>query len=94
MDKLSGRVLVIDQDPGIYNVCSDVTVPMEKIMDLLVDMSSAEISLKEDPLLIHRDAPGVFPHPSYDKLQRSTAWGPTTSLSAMMSDVLSYWRSR
>ncbi len=92
-DVVKAYVLVIDQDPGIYNVCSDITVPMDKIMETLIGMSNTEIVLKEDPLLVHRDT-GIFPVPSYDKIQRATAWGPTTSLTSMMSDVLSYWRSR
>lgn len=84
---------VIDAEPGIYNVCSSNNVTMELIMHELVAMSPAEIELKEDPLLVHRDAQ-VWPVPSNAKIKTMTGWRPEISLKAMLSDVMSYWRSQ
>jgi GDP-4-dehydro-6-deoxy-D-mannose reductase len=91
-DVVQAYALVIDQDPGIYNVCSNITVTMNRIMTTLVDMSSAEIVLKEDPLLVHRDSHEAFPVPSYGKIQEATGWAPSSSLVSMMAAVMSYWR--
>lgn len=84
---------VIDAEPGIYNVCSVINVPMLVIMNELVDMSTGEIQLKEDPSLVHRDQ-GFWPVPSNGKIHEATGWAPEVSLKSMLSDVLRYWRSR
>lgn len=92
-DVVKAYTLVIDADPGIYNVCSTFNVPMDRIMNELIDMSTVTIERKEDPDLVVRDS-GVWPVPSYDKIHEATGWLPETSLRAMLSDVMSYWRSR
>jgi GDP-4-dehydro-6-deoxy-D-mannose reductase len=93
-DVVKAYALVIDADPGIYNVCSEITVPMSMVMETLTAMAKCPIRLKEDPLLVHRDPPGAFPTPSHQKITEATGWMPETSLRSMMSDVLSYWRKR
>lgn len=90
-DVVKAYTLAIDAEPGIYNVCSTNDVPMQKIMDLLVAMSSAEVELKEDPGLVHRDQ-SVWPMPSFGKIHEATGWMPETSLYSMLTDVLTYWR--
>jgi len=92
-DVVKAYTKVIDADPGIYNICSKYNVQMATIMDLLVGMSSTEIELKEDPLLVHRDQ-SVWPIPSNLKIHDATGWAPETSLKSMLSDVMSYWRSQ
>jgi GDP-4-dehydro-6-deoxy-D-mannose reductase len=92
-DVVKAYSLVIDADPGIYNICSTYNVQMATIMDLLVGMSTAEIELKEDPNLVHRDQ-AVWPIPANGKIHEATGWAPETSLRAMLSDVMSYWRSQ
>jgi GDP-4-dehydro-6-deoxy-D-mannose reductase len=93
-DVVKAYSLVIDADPGIYNVCSDYNMPMSEIMAKLMALSRLdvnEIYLKEDPNLVHRDHT-VWPVPSYDKITMATGWVPETSLNSMLSDVMSYWR--
>lgn len=92
-DVVKAYALAIDAEPGIYNVCSAINVDMSRIMNELRDMSSAEIELKEDPNLVHRDQT-VWASPSFGKIHDATGWAPETSLRAMLSDVLSYWRSK
>lgn len=92
-DVVTAYTKVIDADPGVYNVCSTINVSMSRIMAELVAMSSAEIELKEDPLLVHRDQ-GVWPVPANGKIYEATGWVPEVSLKSMLSDVLSYWRSQ
>lgn len=92
-DVVQAYAAVIDEEPGIYNVCSANNVTMEHVMHTLAGMSTAEIELKEDPLLVHRDAQ-VWPIPSNSKIKTVTGWRPTTSLHSMLSDVMSYWRSQ
>lgn len=92
-DVVQAYSLAIDQDPGIFNVCSRYNVQMATIMDLLVGMATTPIELKEDPNLVHRDQ-SVWATPSFGKIHGMTGWTPETSLKAMLSDVLSYWRSK
>jgi GDP-4-dehydro-6-deoxy-D-mannose reductase len=94
-DVVKAYVWVIDEEPGIYNVCSGPmhNVSMQTIMDRLVGMSEAEIELKEDPNLVHRD-PLVWPVPSAEKIRTATGWIPEVTLHSMLSDVLNYWRNQ
>jgi GDP-4-dehydro-6-deoxy-D-mannose reductase len=92
-DVVAAYGLVIDAEPGIYNINSDHDVQIQTIMDELVRMSTAEIELKQDPNLIHRDGQ-VWPLSSNWKIHEATGWVPETSLRAMLSDVLSYWRAQ
>jgi GDP-4-dehydro-6-deoxy-D-mannose reductase len=94
-DVVRAYSLVIDAEPGIYNVCSGPlhNVPMQTVMDRLLDMSPAEIELKEDPNLVHRDH-AAWPVPDCSKIREATGWLPEVTLRSMLADVLSYWRSR
>jgi GDP-4-dehydro-6-deoxy-D-mannose reductase len=96
-DVVKAYGLVIDADPGIYNVCSDNDVTMNRIMTKLMSLSSLdvnEIYLKEDPALVHRDGHSAWPMPSNRKISQATGWEPEISLHSMLADVLSYWRNR
>lgn len=95
-DVVKAYSLVIDSDPGIYNVCSVNNVKIETILTKLMALSHLDmgaIYLKEDPNLVHRDA-GRWPVPVNGKIHEATGWVPETSLDSMLSDVLSYWRSQ
>lgn len=93
-DVVKAYAKVIDAEPGIYNVCSVANnVQMSTIMDLLVGMSTAEIELKEDPNLVHRDT-STWAVPTNGKIYDATGWIPEVSLSSMLSDVLKYWRTK
>lgn len=81
-------------EPGIYNVCSDQTVAMRSVMDLLAGLSDArDLVLKEDPALVRRD-PLAFPEPSAAKLAAATGWRPEIPLAKTLAWLLEYWRSR
>lgn len=92
-DVVKAYAKVIDQEPGIYNVCSSINVDMSRIMNELRDMSTATIELKEDPNLVHRDQ-SVWAVPSFGKIHDATGWVPEISVTSMLADVLSYWRTK
>lgn len=95
-DVVKAYSLVIDAEPGIYNVCSDINVTMSEIMSVLMTLSRLDRYtglLKEDPNLVHRDQ-SVWPVPSNQKIHEATGWTPEVSFTSMLSDVMSYWRNQ
>lgn len=80
--------------PGIYNVCSDDTVPMQQVMDTLVELSSApEVKLTQVAGL-GSPGEGRFPDPSHQRLTSASGWVPRTSLRETLAELLRYWRAQ
>lgn len=80
-------------EPGIYNVCSDRTVPMSEIMAILCRTAGSHVIAKPDPRL-GRAEHGPFPAPSSAKLRAATGWRPVIPLEQTLRDLLDYWRAR
>ena len=78
--------------PGaIYNVCRGESVAISDILDILVGMSSKEISVKVDPAKLRPiDVPDFVGDNSL--LKRDTGWVPEIELSRSLGDVLAFWR--
>jgi len=79
--------------PGeAYNIGSGKAVPVQTILDTLVDMSSAAIAIEPDP---ERMRPSDQPVSYGDtaKLRHETGWQPEISLEESLRDILNYWRA-
>lgn len=85
--------LAIDLPSGVYNICSDNSVTMQELMDLLVKNSTVEIKTKVNPAL-YRPGDFSFKTPSCEKFKKLTDWEPTYSLEETMVAVLNGWRAR
>lgn len=77
----------------VFNVCSGTPVRIADILDLLVRMSGAAVTVTTDPhRLRHYDTPVVAG--SHERLTRATGWVPRIPLEETVRTVLSYWTDR
>lgn len=91
-DVVRAYLLVIDQDPGIYNVCSDRNVSIQTLLSLLIESAAIPVATKLDPALSGPPRRDVFWPPSGQKLHAATGWAPVISLEDTMRDLLEWWR--
>jgi GDP-4-dehydro-6-deoxy-D-mannose reductase len=75
----------------IYNIGSGKGVKIKEVLDILIKLSSAKITVKTDK---SRFRPGEVSKLVADpaKFQRLTGWKPTISLEKTLNRVLEYWR--
>ncbi|HEV8193357.1 MAG TPA: GDP-mannose 4,6-dehydratase [Ktedonobacterales bacterium] len=80
--------------PGeAYNVGSGVPVSIERILEMLLSLSSVHVEVHEDPELLRPvDVPVTYA--DITRLQRDTGWRPMTPLIDVLRDVLGYWREQ
>lgn len=85
--------MAIDLPSGVYNICSDNSVTMQELMDLLVKNAKVEITTKINEAL-YRPGDFSFKTPSCEKFKKLTNWKPTYTLEETMQSVLNGWRER
>jgi GDP-4-dehydro-6-deoxy-D-mannose reductase len=85
-------VIVEEGRPGVvYNVCSGRSVAIEEVLDTLVGMSHARISVSVDPARLRPvDVPDFVGDNS--RLVRETSWRQRIALADSLRDVLEFWR--
>ncbi|MFQ6014450.1 MAG: GDP-mannose 4,6-dehydratase [Anaerolineae bacterium] len=92
-DVVRGYHLAVSKgEPGeVYNIGSEVACPIQRILDLLLDMGDVSVSVEEDPA---RFRPSDVPVSVSDcsKFRRQTGWRPEIPLEKSLGDVLDYWR--
>ena len=80
--------------PGeAYNVGSGVAHSVRWLLDTLLDLSTVEVTVVQDP---ERLRPSDVPLSVCDntKLVRETGWQPQIDLRDSLGDLLNYWRGR
>ena len=78
---------------GVYNVGTGSSVPVQALLDVLLDLGSVQISVEEDPERLRpSDVARVVCNPN--RFFRQTNWTPAISLRESLADVLQYWRGR
>lgn len=92
-DIVRGYRLAIDLEPGVYNICSDNSVKMQEIMDLLVREAKVPIKIQVNPAL-YRAGDFSFKTPSCEKFKKLTGWKPEYTLENTMAAVLDGWRKK
>lgn len=85
--------LAIDLEPGVYNICSDNSVTMQELLDLLIKNSKVDIKTEIDESL-YRPGDFSFKTPSCEKFKKLTKWKPTFTLEETMISVLDGWREK
>lgn len=88
------RLLAEAGEPGeAYNVCSGVDLAVQDLVDQLLALSSADLTLEVDPDLFRPvDTPVL--RGSHDKLSAATGWQPELPMSTTLADLLDHWRHR
>ncbi len=85
--------MAIDLPSGVYNICSENSVTMQELMDLLVKNSKVPIKTKVDEALF-RPGDFSFKTPSCEKFNKLTGWQPEFTLEQTMQSVLDGWRQK
>jgi GDP-4-dehydro-6-deoxy-D-mannose reductase len=78
--------------PGeVYNICSGTAWRIREVLDLLLGMTKAKITVQEDPARLRpSDVPILLGDNS--KFVAATGWKPTIPFEQTLSDMLDYWR--
>lgn len=96
-DIVKGYLLAVEKgEPGeVYNICSEKTVGVGEMLNLLISMSTykGKIKIKRDP---HRIRPSDVPVLLGDcsKFRKIANWRPEIPFKETMRDLLNYWRER
>lgn len=85
--------LAIDLPSDVYNICSENSVTMEEIMELLIKNSRVDINTRVNEAL-YRAGDFSFKTPSCEKFKKLTGWAPEYTLEATMQAVLQGWRDK
>jgi GDP-4-dehydro-6-deoxy-D-mannose reductase len=81
-------------EPGeVYNICSGTAYQIEKVLNMLIDMSTEKISIKQDEKRMRpSDVPVLVGDPS--KFRKQTGWDVEIPIEKTLGDLLDYWRHR
>jgi GDP-4-dehydro-6-deoxy-D-mannose reductase len=94
-DMVRGYHLALEEgeDGEVYNLGAERAYSIQKVLDLLLGMSEAQIGVVEDPARLRpSDVPVVVSDCS--KFRQQTGWRATISLRDSLAAVLDYWRQR
>lgn len=86
--------LAIDLPSGVYNLCSDTSVTMRKVLELLVTFSDRTIATKLDESRSYSSDTPVWHTPICQKFHDATGWVPEISFGETLTDTLDWWRER
>jgi len=77
---------------GTFNVGSGTSISIAEILDMILELSEAEITIEQDP---ERMRPSDTPEIRADisKLNSLTGWKPEIPLKDTIKEVLDEWRS-
>jgi GDP-4-dehydro-6-deoxy-D-mannose reductase len=76
-----------------YNVCSGHTYRVRDLLDMLVDMSSARITVELDPARLRpSDNPVIAGRRT--RIGAEAHWQPSISIEQTLRDLLGYWREQ
>ena len=79
-------------EPGVFNVCSGVSVPVADILARLTALTDLEVEQRTDPSRLRKhevmDIRG-----SHDRLTQATGWQPEIALEQTLADTLDWWRA-
>jgi len=96
-DMVNGYWLALEKGEAgdVYNICSGTrgAYTMESILQMLIDLSTAEIKIEEDP---ERMRPSDLPTlvGSAAKFRTKTGWRPKIKMEQTLKDIIEHERSK
>ncbi len=76
---------------GVYNIGSGSSVPVQKLLDVLLELSDVQITVEQDPKRLRpSDVSRIVCDPN--RILKETGWVPEFTLRESLADVLKYWR--
>ncbi|MEM9290897.1 MAG: GDP-mannose 4,6-dehydratase [Acidobacteriota bacterium] len=80
--------------PGeVYNIATGHGITIQELLDRLLEMSSAEVSVELDPERLRPSDVEILIGDS-SRFREDTGWEPRYSLQQTLEDLLEYWRQR
>jgi nucleoside-diphosphate-sugar epimerase len=76
-----------------YNVCSGNVHRVSDLLDVILDLSNAQVEVHQDPDLMRPSDEPVIAG-SNALLVRDTGWSPQVPIERTIADMLEFWRSR
>ena len=84
------RLLEKPRSHGVFNVCSGKSIPVRRLLDLLLEISGLTVSVIPDPKRQRAsDAPDITGTAA--RLEDATGWKPTIPLEQTLRDLFAYW---
>jgi GDP-4-dehydro-6-deoxy-D-mannose reductase len=78
---------------SVYNVCSGRGRSIRELLDILLSLSGARLTVKVEPERLRpADVPAQWGDPR--RLQEATGWQPRIELEQTLRDLLDDWRRR
>lgn len=94
-DIVRGYWLALEKgEPGeVYNLCSGRDWTIRAMLDCLLTMTKAKVTIEQDPARMRpSDVPVLLGDNS--KFRKATGWEPTIPFEQTLRDLLDYWRER
>lgn len=94
-DMVRGYLIAVETcDPGeVYNICTGKAEKIGDVLKLLLSMSSASVTIKEDPARMRPSDVRVLIGDN-TKFVKKTGWKAEIPFEKTMTDLLNYWRER
>jgi GDP-4-dehydro-6-deoxy-D-mannose reductase len=90
-DVVRAYALLVDAEPGVYNVCSGRSVRVGDLIELLRAAARVKVRQETDPARLRaHDVPEI--RGSTERLREATGWEPEIPLERTVSDALEWWR--
>ncbi|MEE9257288.1 MAG: GDP-mannose 4,6-dehydratase [bacterium] len=85
---------LIHCEPGeAYNISSDVSRPIQEVLDMLLARSEARVRVETDPSRLRPSDVQILQGDS-TKFRDATGWRPEIPFEQTLQDILDYWRAR
>jgi GDP-4-dehydro-6-deoxy-D-mannose reductase len=80
-------------DGEAYNICSGVSRKMKDVLNQLIELSSADITVKVDKNRL-RPSDSPIEQGSNHKINTLTGWQPEVTWLITLENILNYWREK
>jgi len=85
---------VLKGKPGeVYNIATGKGIKISKVLDMLIGMSKAKITVEKDPARM-RPSDVLILIGDSSKFRKATGWKPEIKFEKTLKDILDYWRKR
>ena len=77
----------------VYNICSEKTISVKEMLDILLKFSKVKVKIRQDPQRMRPSDVQVLLG-DCSKFRKITGWKPQIPFEKTMEDLLNYWRER
>ncbi|MBI5229135.1 GDP-mannose 4,6-dehydratase [Candidatus Micrarchaeota archaeon] len=77
----------------VYNICSEKSITIKKLLDMLLSMSKAEVEVRQDPERMRPSDTAILLG-DCTKFKKKTGWKPEIPFEKTLEDLMNYWRER